>query len=111
VVIIAAGYDTRAYRLGKPGVKFYEIDLPHASKLKQDLVKKHMPADKVSSYLIMFLDLLFSFVAGLRACGYVSDITAPRKGLKAGAGQEARASRQGERSVCPSCCRSGFLWI
>ncbi|WIA21539.1 hypothetical protein OEZ85_000736 [Tetradesmus obliquus] len=46
VVIIAAGYDTRAYRLGKPGVKFYEIDLPHASETKQQLVKKHMPADK-----------------------------------------------------------------
>jgi hypothetical protein len=30
VVIIAAGYDTRAYRLARPGVKFYEIDLPHA---------------------------------------------------------------------------------
>ncbi|KAF6252539.1 S-adenosyl-L-methionine-dependent methyltransferase [Scenedesmus sp. NREL 46B-D3] len=46
VVIIAAGYDTRAYRLGKPGVKFYEIDLPHASETKQELVKKHMPASK-----------------------------------------------------------------
>jgi hypothetical protein len=48
VVIIAAGYDTRAYRLGKPGVKFYEIDLPHASEMKQQLVKQHMPADKVN---------------------------------------------------------------
>lgn len=47
VVIIAAGYDTRAYRLGKPGVKFYEIDLPHASEKKQELVREHMPADKV----------------------------------------------------------------
>jgi hypothetical protein len=47
VVIIAAGYDTRAYRLAKPGVKFYEIDLPHASEKKQQLVKKHMPEDKV----------------------------------------------------------------
>jgi O-methyltransferase involved in polyketide biosynthesis len=51
VVIIAAGYDTRAYRLGKPGVKFYEIDLPHASEKKQELVKKHMPAEKVSHWL------------------------------------------------------------
>eukprot|EP00878_Enallax_costatus_P002294 GHUV01002469.1.p1 GENE.GHUV01002469.1~~GHUV01002469.1.p1 ORF type:complete len:300 (+),score=73.22 GHUV01002469.1:1296-2195(+) len=46
IVIIAAGYDTRAYRLGKPGVHFYEIDLPHASEKKKELVKQHMPADK-----------------------------------------------------------------
>ncbi|WIA41967.1 hypothetical protein OEZ86_009270 [Tetradesmus obliquus] len=46
VVIIAAGYDTRAYRLSRPGVKFYEIDLPHASKNKQELVRSLLPADK-----------------------------------------------------------------
>lgn len=47
VVIIAAGYDTRAYRLAQPGVRFYEIDLPHASEKKQELVREHMPKDKV----------------------------------------------------------------
>lgn len=47
VVIIAAGYDTRAYRLSKPGVRFYEIDLPHASKHKQELVRKLLPVNKV----------------------------------------------------------------
>lgn len=47
VVIIAAGYDTRAYRLSKPGVRFYEVDLPHASQHKQDLVRKLLPASKV----------------------------------------------------------------
>uniref|UniRef100_A0A383WF02 S-adenosyl-L-methionine-dependent methyltransferase n=1 Tax=Tetradesmus obliquus TaxID=3088 RepID=A0A383WF02_TETOB len=46
VVVIAAGYDTRAYRLSRPGVKFYEIDLPHASKNKQELVRSLLPADK-----------------------------------------------------------------
>lgn len=46
-MIIAAGYDTRAYRLASPGVRFYEIDLPHASKKKQELVAEHMPQDKV----------------------------------------------------------------
>eukprot|EP00879_Flechtneria_rotunda_P000635 GHRR01000748.1.p1 GENE.GHRR01000748.1~~GHRR01000748.1.p1 ORF type:complete len:385 (+),score=106.17 GHRR01000748.1:472-1626(+) len=46
IVIIAAGYDTRAYRLGQPGVKFYEIDLPNDSEKKKELVKQHMPADK-----------------------------------------------------------------
>ncbi|GBF98456.1 S-adenosyl-L-methionine-dependent methyltransferase [Raphidocelis subcapitata] len=46
VVIIAAGYDTRAYRLGRPGVKFYEVDLPHASEKKRELVEKLFPADK-----------------------------------------------------------------
>ncbi|KXZ54443.1 hypothetical protein GPECTOR_5g95 [Gonium pectorale] len=40
VVIIAAGYDTRAYRLGAPGVRFFEIDLPTASKRKRELVEK-----------------------------------------------------------------------
>jgi O-methyltransferase involved in polyketide biosynthesis len=47
VVVIAAGYDTRAYRLARPGVKFYEIDLPHASRNKQELVRELLPADKV----------------------------------------------------------------
>eukprot|EP00879_Flechtneria_rotunda_P012904 GHRR01013477.1.p1 GENE.GHRR01013477.1~~GHRR01013477.1.p1 ORF type:complete len:183 (+),score=61.95 GHRR01013477.1:667-1215(+) len=34
VVIIAAGYDTRSYRFAAkhPGVKFFEVDLPHASR-------------------------------------------------------------------------------
>jgi methyltransferase (TIGR00027 family) len=48
VVIIAAGYDTRAYRLASEGVRFYEIDLPHASKKKQELVAEHMPKGKYS---------------------------------------------------------------
>lgn len=39
IVILAAGFDTRAYRLHRPGVKFYEVDLPHASAKKQDLVE------------------------------------------------------------------------
>jgi O-methyltransferase involved in polyketide biosynthesis len=47
IVIVAAGYDTRAYRLARPGVKFYEIDLPHASRNKQELVRELLPADKV----------------------------------------------------------------
>jgi O-methyltransferase involved in polyketide biosynthesis len=49
VVIIAAGYDSRAYRLSQPGVRFYEVDLPHASKRKQELVRKLLPADKVKN--------------------------------------------------------------
>lgn len=38
VVVVAAGYDTRAYRLGKKGVRFFEVDLPHASETKRRLV-------------------------------------------------------------------------
>lgn len=49
VVIIAAGYDTRAYRLSKPGVRYYEVDMPEASRRKQELVRKLLPADKVRS--------------------------------------------------------------
>ncbi|KAG2486967.1 hypothetical protein HYH03_014340 [Edaphochlamys debaryana] len=40
VVVVAAGYDTRAYRLGRPGVRFFEVDLPIASETKQRLVDK-----------------------------------------------------------------------
>ncbi|KAL3147587.1 hypothetical protein ABBQ38_014640 [Trebouxia sp. C0009 RCD-2024] len=43
VVIIAAGFDSRAYRLHTSGLKFYEIDLPHASIIKQKLVDKVLP--------------------------------------------------------------------
>eukprot|EP00775_Hariotina_reticulata_P003817 gene3817-4075_t len=46
VVIIAAGYDTRAYRLARPGVRFYEIDLPHASRKKQELVADLLPSSQ-----------------------------------------------------------------
>jgi methyltransferase (TIGR00027 family) len=49
VVIIAAGYDTRAYRFAKPGMRFYEVDLPHASKLKQKLVADLLPKSEVRS--------------------------------------------------------------
>eukprot|EP00798_Chlamydomonas_sp_ICE-L_P020711 gene20711-27521_t len=40
VVVIAAGYDTRSLRLAQPGVTYFEIDLPSASKQKITLVKK-----------------------------------------------------------------------
>ncbi|KAI8471935.1 MAG: S-adenosyl-L-methionine-dependent methyltransferase [Monoraphidium minutum] len=43
VVVIAAGYDTRAYRLHRPGVRFFEIDLPHSSKSKQELIAACLP--------------------------------------------------------------------
>jgi hypothetical protein len=34
VVVVAAGFDTRAYRIGAQhkGVNFFEVDLPHTSK-------------------------------------------------------------------------------
>jgi methyltransferase (TIGR00027 family) len=47
VVILAAGYDTRAYRLAAKGVRFYEVDLPHASETKQRLVEQLLPHSKV----------------------------------------------------------------
>lgn len=47
VVILAAGYDTRAYRLAAEGVHFYEVDLPHASETKQRLVEQLLPRSKV----------------------------------------------------------------
>jgi hypothetical protein len=49
VVILAAGYDTRAYRLAAKGVRFYEVDLPHASETKQRLVVELLPRSKVGA--------------------------------------------------------------
>ncbi len=43
VVIIAAGFDTRAYRMGRPDVRFYELDVPSASRMKQQLAQDLMP--------------------------------------------------------------------
>jgi hypothetical protein len=42
VVVVAAGYDTRAYRLAPRGdrVKFFEVDLPDASVRKAELAAK-----------------------------------------------------------------------
>lgn len=40
VVLVAAGFDTRAYRLAARGVSFYEVDLPHAMQEKKQLVDK-----------------------------------------------------------------------
>lgn len=52
VVILAAGFDTRAYRLAQPGVHFIEVDLPSASERKRALALKlgwlHTPSDTVS---------------------------------------------------------------
>lgn len=40
VVVLASGFDTTAHRLWRPGVSFYEIDLPHALTLKRSLVDR-----------------------------------------------------------------------
>jgi len=37
------GFDTRPYRLHRPGVKFFEIDLPGPSAAKQQLVDATLP--------------------------------------------------------------------
>ncbi|GBF97237.1 hypothetical protein Rsub_09928 [Raphidocelis subcapitata] len=42
-VIIAAGFDTRAYRFARPGVCFFEIDLPGPSAEKRALVDAALP--------------------------------------------------------------------
>ncbi len=36
VVIVAAGFDSRAWRLAAPGVRFFEIDLPATQALKRE---------------------------------------------------------------------------
>lgn len=52
VVVLGAGFDTRAYRFGKslPSVKFFELDLPATLRRKQELVENaigHIPDDVV----------------------------------------------------------------
>ena len=53
VVALAAGFDTRCLRLsvGRPGVRFIELDLPHVSEKKRRLVEKLWPEGKASSEL------------------------------------------------------------
>eukprot|EP01026_Neomeris_dumetosa_P005107 TRINITY_DN113_c1_g1_i5.p2 TRINITY_DN113_c1_g1~~TRINITY_DN113_c1_g1_i5.p2 ORF type:complete len:283 (+),score=39.31 TRINITY_DN113_c1_g1_i5:430-1278(+) len=47
VVVLAAGFDTRAYRFGGDGsMTFYEIDLPHASLKKQEMVDKLLAKER-----------------------------------------------------------------
>ncbi|GBF90902.1 hypothetical protein Rsub_03757 [Raphidocelis subcapitata] len=43
VVVIAAGFDSTAYRLGRPGVTFFEVDLPKASARKRALLGAALP--------------------------------------------------------------------
>ncbi|DBA77721.1 TPA: hypothetical protein ACH3X2_008414 [Trebouxia sp. C0005] len=58
VVVIAAGFDSRAYRLHAPGMQFYEVDLPHASNIKQKLVQKVLPdTDKYPRPVFVGADL------------------------------------------------------
>ncbi len=47
MVILAAGYDTRAYRLAAPGVSYFELDLPYASETKRRLVEATLPEEQV----------------------------------------------------------------
>ena len=60
VVVVAAGYDTRAYRFGGAAaagggangggggaVRWFEVDLPSASASKRALVERTLPADQV----------------------------------------------------------------
>jgi O-methyltransferase involved in polyketide biosynthesis len=41
--VLAAGFDSTAYRFARPGVKFFELDLPHASQRKRELVDACLP--------------------------------------------------------------------
>ncbi|KAI8477376.1 MAG: S-adenosyl-L-methionine-dependent methyltransferase [Monoraphidium minutum] len=43
VVVLAAGFDSTAYRFPRAGVKFFELDLPHASARKRELIDTALP--------------------------------------------------------------------
>lgn len=47
VVVVAAGFDTRALRLHRPGVSFYEVDLPSVSAKKKKLLAEKPIASKI----------------------------------------------------------------
>ncbi|GIL48590.1 hypothetical protein Vafri_4651 [Volvox africanus] len=57
VVVVAAGFDTRAYRLSTPGVSFFEIDLPEASQRKRELVERTLPVDQFPRPTFIAADL------------------------------------------------------
>jgi methyltransferase (TIGR00027 family) len=48
VVLLGAGYDTRPWRLARPGVEFYEVDHPATAMRKASLVESLEPAARHS---------------------------------------------------------------
>ncbi|MDF3292236.1 SAM-dependent methyltransferase [Streptomyces silvisoli] len=71
VVLLAAGLDSRAYRLDWPaGTRVFELDLPELFEAKEDLLRKaDLPAPSCER-LIVSADLRQDWPAKLRAAGF-----------------------------------------
>lgn len=82
VVVLAAGLDSRAFRLGLPaGVRCYELDLPEVFEFKEAVVAKH-GASASCSRVVVPADLREDWPKSLRAAGF--DPAAPTAWLAEG---------------------------
>ncbi|KAI8474183.1 MAG: S-adenosyl-L-methionine-dependent methyltransferase [Monoraphidium minutum] len=77
VVVVAAGFDTRSYRFGAEAaakgqaVSFFEVDLPAASKRKQELVSELFPAAAHPRPAYIAADLAaVPLMDALEGCGF-----------------------------------------
>ena len=71
VVLLGAGLDTRAVRLAREGVRFFEVDQPDTQALKRERIGALYPAD-VATYVACDFER-DDFVEGLRAAGLRPD--------------------------------------
>jgi methyltransferase (TIGR00027 family) len=102
VVIVGAGFDTRAWRMAREGVRFIEIDHPDTQTLKRQLVldggPEFVPADLTTQDIADALERS-SFVFDERACflceGLTMYLTEPQN--------------ETLFSGLASCCREGSL--
>ncbi|KXZ56810.1 hypothetical protein GPECTOR_1g73 [Gonium pectorale] len=87
VVVVAAGFDTRAYRLRAPGVSFFEVDLPEASERKRKLVDRTLPAEQYPrpTYIAADLSRVSLADALLGRCGSDAGSEADSNGSSGGA--------------------------
>ncbi len=71
VVLLAAGLDSRAYRLDWPaGTRVFELDLPELFEAKEDLLRKADLSAPSCERLIVSADLTQDWPAKLRAAGF-----------------------------------------
>ncbi|OIN80932.1 SAM-dependent methyltransferase [Mycobacterium malmoense] len=72
VVIVAAGLDSRAYRLPWPaGTTVYEIDQPEVIEFKTSTLSK-IGAEPTTDYRPVGIDLRYDWPAALRAAGFAT---------------------------------------
>ncbi len=71
VVVLGAGLDSRATRLARPGVRFFEVDQPASSRMKQERVAAlgNYPV-QAASYVTCDFDAGEDFLASLLGAGF-----------------------------------------